>query len=101
MYIYRVATPAMIWSEWLSNGPTIVFLTITLTDKKEMNRTDLFIIISFFVCIVCGFLPIIPQPRFLAYVWIVMASVACLSAGAVVPALVLVSPGTRTRTSSG
>ena len=73
-----VATPAMLWNEWLSNGPMIVFLTLALTEKKDFNRTDLAIMISFFVCIVCGFLPIIPQPRYLAYLWIAMSSVACL-----------------------
>ena len=34
----RVATPAMLWSEWLSNGPTIVFLTIALVDKKDLSK---------------------------------------------------------------
>ena len=81
----------MMWSEWLSNGPSIVFLTLALTEKQDLSNTDLAIIISFFVCIVCGFLPIIPQPQFLAYVWIALSSVACLPV-LYLPYLVLVSP---------
>ena len=68
----------MMWSDWISNGPMIVFLTIALTQKKELSRVDCFIMFSFFVCVVCGFLPIIPQPRWLAYLWIAISSVSCL-----------------------
>ena len=71
---YRVATPAMMWAEWLSNSPTIVFLTIALTGKRNLNKVDYAIITSFFICSVFGFLPIIPQQEFLAYIWISMSA---------------------------
>eukprot|EP01036_Dinobryon_divergens_P026229 gene26229-biopygen21878 len=66
------------WSEWLSNGPTIVFLTLALTEKKDLSNTDLAIMMSFFVCMVSGFLLIIPQPRYLAYFWLSVCAVTCL-----------------------
>ena len=74
----RVATPAMMWAEWLSNSPTIVFLTIALTGKKNLNRVEYTVIATFFACCVFGFLPIIPQPQFLAYIWISMSALTCI-----------------------
>lgn len=74
----RVATPAMMWAEWLSNSPTIVFLTIALTGKRNLNKVDYAIIVSFFVCSLFGFLPIIPQPKFLAYIWISMSALTSI-----------------------
>ena len=68
----------MLWGEWFSNGPTILFLTVALTGKKDLSKTDVVIISSFFVCILCGFLPIIPQSRSLSIFWIVVSSIACL-----------------------
>ena len=68
----------MMWTDWFSNGPMIVFLTIALTQKKDLSLVDCSIMMSFFVCIVCGFLPIIPQPRWFAYLWIAISSVTCL-----------------------
>ena len=53
----------MMWAEWLSSSPTIVFLTISL-------RVDYSIITSFFACIVFGFLPIISQPQYLGSFWL-------------------------------
>eukprot|EP01035_Chromulina_nebulosa_P069362 gene69362-biopygen28413 len=66
------------WAEWFSNSPTIVFLTISLTGKKNLSRTDWAIIASFFMCIVFGFLPIVPQPQSLAYVWVALSAIACV-----------------------
>ena len=68
----------MMWSEWLSNGTTIVFLTITLTGKKNLSKAEYGIIFGFFVAMVCAFLPIIPQPKELAYVWVAVGLFACL-----------------------
>jgi signal transduction histidine kinase len=68
----------MMWTEWLSTGPMIIFLLLALTEKKDLSNTDLAIVISFFMCMVFGFLPIIPQPRYLAYLWIALSVVACL-----------------------
>eukprot|EP01035_Chromulina_nebulosa_P069333 gene69333-biopygen22402 len=56
----------------------IIFLLLALTEKKDLSETDLAIVISFFMCMVFGFLPIIPQPRYLAYLWIALSAVACL-----------------------
>ena len=68
----------MMWSEWLSNAPTLIFLTIALGGKKSLNKSDCAIVISSFVCILFGFLPIIPQPQYMAYLWISMFFFVCL-----------------------
>ena len=68
----------MMRAEWFSNSPTIVFLTISLTGKKNLSRTDWAIIASFFMCMAFGFLPIIPQPQSLAYIWVALSAIACV-----------------------
>ena len=71
------------WGDWLCNGPVIVFLIIALEGKKELNRMDQTIIVSFFLCLLCGFIRIIPQPQFMGYFWFGLSCVLC------VPALLL------------
>jgi len=68
----------VLWGEWLSSAPTLVFLTLTLNGKNELNTMDKCIMISFFTCIFFGFLPIIPQPQYLGYVWVSMAAICCV-----------------------
>ena len=68
----------MLWGEWLSSAPTLVFLTVTLTGKNDLNKIDKSIMFSFLICIVFGFLPTIPQPQYLGYVWVAMAAISCL-----------------------
>ena len=68
----------MIWGEWFSNGPMLVFLTITLTGKKDLNKLDVAIITSSFLCILFVFLSVIPQPQFLGYLWIALSFFACI-----------------------
>ena len=75
---FRVGTPAVLWGEWLSSAPTLVFLTVTLTGKNDLNKIDKSIMFSFLICIVFGFLPTIPQPQYLGYVWVAMAAISCL-----------------------
>ncbi len=70
-----MATPAVMWGDWLCNGPVIVFLIIALEGKKELNMMDQTIIFSFFLCLLCGFMRIIPQPKVLGYIWF---AVSCL-----------------------
>ena len=77
-YHIRVGTPAILWGEWFCSTPVLVFLTITLTGKNELNKTDLSIMTSFFLCIIFGFLPIIPQPQYLGYLWIAFSSIFCI-----------------------
>eukprot|EP01036_Dinobryon_divergens_P061791 gene61791-biopygen28095 len=76
--VLGVGSPAVLWGEWLCNSPSLVFLTVTLTERKELNKADLSIMASFFLCILFGFLPIIPQPQYLGYLWIAMAAMFCV-----------------------
>ena len=55
-----------------------MFLTVTLSGKNELNKADIAIMVSFFLCILFGFLPIIPQPQYLGYLWIAMAALFCI-----------------------
>ena len=73
---FRVASQAVMWGEWFSGGPLLVFITVSLVDKAEFSSTDFIMIISFFLCLLFGFIPIIPQPYWLGIFWLVLA---CLS----------------------
>jgi len=56
----NVASPAAIWAEWIACGPLLIFITVTVVDKPALSQTDLFLMVSFWVCLVCGFFIIIP-----------------------------------------
>lgn len=55
------SSPASMWGEWLTSGPLLIFITVSLADKDNMGWIDVFIIFSFFVCIFTAWLIIIPQ----------------------------------------
>mmetsp|Transcript_30216 Transcript_30216/g.41566 ORF Transcript_30216/g.41566 Transcript_30216/m.41566 type:complete len:767 (-) Transcript_30216:185-2485(-) len=71
--VLGVASPASLWGEWCSSGPLLIFITVTMVDKPDLSKMDWFLIISFFCCIICGFLIIIPQPYAVAMFWLVMS----------------------------
>ena len=56
----NVASPAAIWAEWIACGPLLIFITVTVVDKPNLSQTDLFLMVSFWVCLVTGFFIIIP-----------------------------------------
>eukprot|EP01036_Dinobryon_divergens_P061900 gene61900-biopygen32543 len=41
-----VATPAMIWGEWLCTNPVLLFLIIALEGKKDLKKVDYAIIVT-------------------------------------------------------
>ena len=61
------------WGEWLCAGPLLIFITVGAVVKAKSCKTDNAMIVSFFFCILFGFLPIIPQPHWLAAVWLSLA----------------------------
>jgi hypothetical protein len=66
------------WGERLGNSPMLVFLVLALAEKKGLSKMDYAIIAIFFLCILFGWMPIIPQPRFLGFVWVAISFIACL-----------------------
>jgi hypothetical protein len=81
--VLGVASPAAIWGEWIASGPLLIFITVTIVDKPHLTRLDWFFMITFFLCLVAGFLIIIPQSYGLGLFWL---AVSCLT---YVPVLVL------------
>ena len=61
------------WGDWLSTGPLLIFIAAGSVVKSKSHRTDLVMIVSFFFCLLFGFLPIVPQPYWLAVLWILLA----------------------------
>ena len=57
----RVASPAAIWGSWISTGPLIIFVIVTIDIKSNLNRTDWILMGSFLVCLVAGFCIILAQ----------------------------------------
>ena len=76
--VFRVASQATLWGEWLSGGPLLLFIAVSFVDKADLNLKDYMIIISFFFCILLGFVPIIPQSYWLGVFWIVMSCISYL-----------------------
>mmetsp|Transcript_9476 Transcript_9476/g.13093 ORF Transcript_9476/g.13093 Transcript_9476/m.13093 type:complete len:755 (+) Transcript_9476:48-2312(+) len=68
-----VATNASIWGEWLSCGPLLVFLLLTIAEKPKLLTIDWFLIALFFFSLFCGFLVILPQSRQMSQFWLVLA----------------------------
>ena len=73
-----MASPAAIWGEWMSCGPLLLFITITIVDRPSFTRHDIIVMVSFFVSIATGFIIIIKQPFWLACIWLTISVVAYL-----------------------
>ena len=58
-----VATSGSLWAEWLTCGPLLLFTAVSVGNKSKLNRADVCIMISFYLCILFGFL-IITSPTY-------------------------------------
>ena len=76
--VLNVASPGIVWGEWFAGGPLLVFITVTLVDKPYLTRIDWFMMISFFVCLVCGFLIIIPTDKSVGQFFLAMSCLTYL-----------------------
>jgi signal transduction histidine kinase len=76
--VLGVASPAAIWGEWIACGPLLLFITFSIVDKEDLSKLDWFFMWSFFLCLVAGFLIIIPQPYELGIFWLAISCVAYL-----------------------
>ena len=74
--VLGVASPAAIWGEWIACGPLLIFITVTIVDKPYLTRTDWLVMTTFFLCLVAGFLIVIPQSYSLGLFWL---AVSCLT----------------------
>lgn len=67
-------TPASIWGEWLSCAPLLIFVVISITNKYRLTRIDLFLMISFFLCILFGFFIVLSRDNKTASIfWFIMS----------------------------
>mmetsp|Transcript_19791 Transcript_19791/g.27208 ORF Transcript_19791/g.27208 Transcript_19791/m.27208 type:complete len:730 (-) Transcript_19791:249-2438(-) len=76
--VLGVASPAAIWGEWCACGPLLVFIVVTLVDKSYLSKMDVFLIVSFFLCLITGFLIIVPQSIAMGYFWLTISCVTYL-----------------------
>eukprot|EP01041_Mallomonas_annulata_P002749 gene2749-5415_t len=74
--VLGVASPAAIWGEWIACGPLLIFIIVTVVDKPYLTKTDWLLIISFWICLVTGFLIIPYQPYGWGVFWLV---ISCLT----------------------
>lgn len=70
-----VASPASIWGEWISTGPLMLFITLSVVDKPALTYEDIFIIVTFWLCLIFGFVLIFDQPSWLAAIWLSLSCV--------------------------
>jgi len=73
---FGVASNASIWGEWLSCGPLLVFLLLTMVDKPKLLWIDYLLIALFFLSLLFGFLVIIPQSPQMSKLWVVLSCLA-------------------------
>jgi hypothetical protein len=71
--VLGVASPAAIWGEWIACGPLLIFITVTTVDKPFLTGMDWLFMITFFLCLVAGFLIIIPQPYEVGVFWLMIS----------------------------
>ena len=76
--VLNVASPSIVWGEWFAGGPLLVFITVTIVDKPHLTKIDWFLMISFFVCLVCGFLIILPAQKSVGQFWLAMSCLTYL-----------------------
>jgi len=73
-----VPTPAAVWPEWLTLGPLLIFVTVTVVDKPRLSSHDWFFMTSFCLTLLTGFFIVFPQPRASAVFWLVVSCVTFL-----------------------
>lgn len=71
----RVASPAAIWGEWCACGPLLIYVVVALDNKLELTKMDCFLMGTFFVCLITGFLIIIPSPEAVGKFWLIVSCV--------------------------
>lgn len=70
-----MGSPGAIWAEWTSAGPLLIYITVTIIDKPSLTATDWFLIITFYVCLITGFLIIPQQPVGLEQFWLFISCI--------------------------
>ena len=50
--VLNVASIAPIWGEWMTCGPLLIFVTVTIAHKVYFTNMDVIMMVSFFVCLV-------------------------------------------------
>lgn len=69
-------TPAAIWGEWISCAPLLIFVIVSITNKIKLSRSDLFLMFSFFLCILFGFFIIVSRSnKGAAMFWFIMSCI--------------------------
>jgi hypothetical protein len=76
--VLGVASPGPIWGEWLACGPLLIVITLSIVNKPEFNRIDRALIITFWFCLLAGFLIIIPQPYEAGMFWFLLSCLTYL-----------------------
>jgi hypothetical protein len=74
----NVASQPSIWGEWIACGPLLIFIVITIVDKKSLTILDWFFMVSFTVCLIAGFIIIIPQSTTPALFWLSISIITYL-----------------------
>ena len=65
----------MIWGAFLADGPLLIFITVTMSDKRDLSRMDMFFIVTFFFCLLFGSLIVPQQPYWLAVLWLILSCI--------------------------
>ena len=73
--VLNVASLGCLWGEWMGSAPLLIFITITLVDKPHITWLDWFLIITFFLCLVAGWLIIATDSVPLGQFWLIASFV--------------------------
>lgn len=70
------ASHASLWGEWIACGPLVVYTILAISDEPDLTREDWFILGSFTVCLIAGWVIIPEQP--MGWAWFSFA-VSCVA----------------------
>ena len=71
--VLGVASPAAIWAEWITTGPLLVFLAVTINGKLHLNYIDWILITSLPVCVIAGAFIIISPSVAIGQFWLIVS----------------------------
>ena len=73
MYLRRVASRPAIWGEWISCGPLLIFIVVSLDNEPRLRNVDWMMMGSFFVCLTAGLLINFPKSIAMGTFWLVVS----------------------------
>jgi hypothetical protein len=67
----NVTSHAASWADLLSTSPLLIFIAVTIVDKEDLSMMDWFMMATFYVCILTGFVIILQKSK--EILWLIVS----------------------------